>query len=138
MARSTPCSSTSAWLASEEPGLPVSAILCLPILFAAGMTLLDTLNSAATARAYAWALAAPTRRIAYNVAVTGASVLFAFVVGGTSLLGVVVRELDVSTGPLAAVASVNTGALGYALLATVLVLWSAAALWARATERRAV
>ncbi len=45
---------------SAASGLPVGAILCLPILFAAGMTLLDTLNGATTARAYAWALTAPT------------------------------------------------------------------------------
>jgi nickel/cobalt transporter (NiCoT) family protein len=117
-------------------GLPILAILCLPILFAAGMTLLDTLNGAATARAYAWALNAPARRVAYNVAVTGVSVLFALVIGTLSLLGVIVDEFSITGGPLATIASIDTALLGYALLATVLLAWAAAALWARSVERR--
>lgn len=121
---------------SAASGLPVGAILCLPILFAAGMTLLDTLNGAATARAYQWALTAPARRVAYNVAVTGVSVLFAFVIGVLSLTGVVVDELSITAGPLAAIAAIDTQYLGYALLVIVLTSWSAAALWARAVERR--
>ena len=121
---------------SAAGGLPIAAILCLPILFAAGMTLLDTINGAATARAYAWASAAPARRVAYNLAVTGVSVLFALVIGATSLLGVAARELNVTGGPLAAIGSVDTSSLGYVLLAVVLTTGSAAALWARAVERR--
>jgi high-affinity nickel-transport protein len=120
---------------SAASGLPVGAILCLPILFAAGMTLLDTLNGATTARAYEWALTAPTRRVAYNIAVTGVSVLFALVIGSLSLLGVLVDEFGIG-GPLADVASLDTGLLGYALLAVVLTTWAAAAAWARSVERR--
>lgn len=121
---------------SAASGLPIGAILCLPILFAAGMTLLDTLNGAATARAYAWAVDAPARRVAYNVAVTGVSVLFALGIGSLSLLGVIVDEFAITGGPLAAIAALETHYLGYALLGTVLASWSAATLWARAVERR--
>jgi len=121
---------------SAANGLPIVAILCLPILFAAGMTLLDTFNGAATTRAYSWALDAPARRVAYDIAVTGVSVLFALVIGAVSLLGVAARELDLSGGPLATFASLDMSRLGYALLATVLTTWCAAALWARSVERR--
>lgn len=121
---------------SAASGLPIGAILCLPILFAAGMTLLDTLNGAATARAYSWALNAPARRVAYNVAVTGVSVLFALGIGTLSLLGVIVDEFAITGGPLATIAALETEYLGYALLAIVLTSWSAAALWARSVERR--
>ncbi len=121
---------------SAASGLPIGAILCLPILFAAGMTLLDTVNGATTARAYAWALTAPARRVAYNVAVTGASVLFALVIGSLSLLGVAVDAFSIQGGPLRAIAALDTTYLGYALLSTVLLTWTAAALWARSVERR--
>ncbi|MEH3053073.1 MAG: hypothetical protein PGN13_03560 [Patulibacter minatonensis] len=120
---------------SAASGLPIGAVVCLPILFAAGMTLLDTLNGATTARAYEWALTAPTRRVAYNVAVTGVSVLFALIIGSLSLLGVLVEEFGIG-GPLAEIAALDTGLLGYALLAVVLTTWAAAAGWARSVERR--
>lgn len=112
-------------------GLPVLAILCLPILFAAGMTLLDTLNGAATTRAYDWALHEPAKRLAYNTGVTGVSVLFALVIGSLSLLGVIVQEFDITSGPLADLASVDLAQLGYALLAIILVSWAAAVIWWR-------
>ncbi|MBO9532678.1 MAG: hypothetical protein J7513_06875 [Solirubrobacteraceae bacterium] len=121
---------------SAASGLPVGAILCLPILFAAGMTLLDTLNGATTARAYSWALTAPARRVAYNVAVTGVSVVFALLIGSLSLLGVIVEEFSIDGGPLAAIAAIDTALLGYALLAIILMAWASAALWARSVERR--
>ncbi len=112
-------------------GIPVLAILALPILFAAGMTLLDTLNGAATTKAYDWALDQPARRLAYNTGVTGVSVLVALAVGTLSLLGVVVDQFDITGGPLAALASVDVAHLGYALLAIVLVSWAAAVIWWR-------
>lgn len=119
-------------------GLPAVAILALPILFAAGMTLLDTLNGAAMTRAYGWALGAPARRLAYNAAVTGTSVVFALVIGGLSLNGVVVEQLGIEHGPLAALAGIDVGQLGFALLAIILAAWLTAALWWRTTARRAV
>ena len=112
-------------------GLPVLAILCLPILFAAGMTLLDTLNGAATTKAYDWALHKPARRLAYNTGITGVSVLFALVIGSLSLLGVVVDQLHITGGPLAAIASIDVAQLGYALLTIILVSWGAAVVWWR-------
>ncbi|MEA2124816.1 MAG: nickel/cobalt transporter (NiCoT) family protein [Solirubrobacteraceae bacterium] len=69
-------------------GLPLYAILCLPILFAAGMSLLDTLDGAFMNFAYGWAFAEPARKLFYNVVVTGLSVAVALVVGGIELISV--------------------------------------------------
>jgi high-affinity nickel-transport protein len=67
-------------------GLPWYAIVCLPVLFAAGMTAFDTLDGVAMTFAYGWAQDRPQRRLFYNVAITGASVAFALLVGGAELL----------------------------------------------------
>jgi high-affinity nickel-transport protein len=69
-------------------GLPFYAILCLPILFAAGMSLLDTLDGVAMRFAYGWALERPLRRLSYDVTVTGLSVAIALLVGTAELLPV--------------------------------------------------
>jgi high-affinity nickel-transport protein len=55
---------------SAAAGLPWQAVLCLPVLFAAGMSLFDTLDGFFMTAAYGWALAAPLRRISYNLVVT--------------------------------------------------------------------
>jgi len=72
-------------------GLPVYAILCLPLLFAAGMSLLDTLQGSAMGRLYEWARAHPARRRRYDLAVTGASAVAALAIATlelTALAGV--------------------------------------------------
>ena len=69
-------------------GLPFYAILCLPILFAAGMSLFDTIDGAFMNFAYGWAFSQPVRKLFYNVTVTGLSVAVALVIGSIELLGV--------------------------------------------------
>ena len=51
-------------------GLPWYAILCLPILFAAGMTLFDTIDGSFMRFAYGWAFARPVRKVYYNMTIT--------------------------------------------------------------------
>jgi high-affinity nickel-transport protein len=79
-------------------GLPFYAILCLPILFAAGMTLFDTIDGAFMNFAYGWAFSRPVRKLFYNVAVTGLSVAVALVIGSIELLGVldVIPDIDLN------------------------------------------
>jgi high-affinity nickel-transport protein len=67
-------------------GVPVSAVLCLPILFAAGMTLLDTADGVLMRFAYGWAMTDPSRKALYNVTLTGLSVAVALGIGGVQLL----------------------------------------------------
>jgi nickel/cobalt transporter (NiCoT) family protein len=68
--------------------VPFLAILSLPLLFAAGMSLMDTLDGLCMARAYAWTLHNPRQRVTYNLTVTGASVVIAFAVGAVELVHV--------------------------------------------------
>ena len=74
--------------AGAAGGLPFYAILCLPILFAAGMTLFDTLDGMFMNFAYGWAFSRPVRKIFYNLAITGLSVAVALLIGGIELLAV--------------------------------------------------
>src|SRR6202035_5494627 len=62
-------------------GLPFYAILCLPILFAAGMSLLDTIDGSFMNFAYGWAFSKPVRKVFYNITITGLSVAVALVIG---------------------------------------------------------
>lgn len=72
--------------ASATAGLPWPAIMCLPVLFAAGMCLLDTIDGSFMNFAYGWAFANPVRKIYYNIVITGLSVAVALLVGTLELL----------------------------------------------------
>lgn len=118
--------------------LPWYAILTLPILFAAGMCLLDTADGVLMFHAYGWAQARPVRKLYYNLAVTGLSVAVALLIGGIELIGVLVDRLGITGGPLAAIASIDLGDLGYLVVGLFLFAWLAAiAVWKFAgLERR--
>jgi nickel/cobalt transporter (NiCoT) family protein len=98
--------------------LPVYAIFCLPVLFAAGMSLLDTLDGAFMAFAYGWAFAKPARKLYYNLTVTGLSVAVALGIGSVELLSAL------------GVASVDFGDVGYLVVGLFALTWLvAAAVW---------
>ncbi len=75
-------------------GLPWYAILCLPILFAAGMSLLDTIDGSFMNFAYGWAFSKPVRKVFYNLTITGLSVAVALVIGTIELGGLLAAELN--------------------------------------------
>ena len=79
-------------------GLPFYAILCLPVLFAAGMSLLDTIDGAFMGFAYDWALARPVRKLYYNLTITGLSVAVALGIGTIELLSVLTERLGLEGG----------------------------------------
>ena len=76
---------TTALLATQH--LPFYAILCLPILFTAGMSLMDTLDGIFMNFAYSWAFFNPVRKVYYNLAITGLSVAICFFIGTIEVLG---------------------------------------------------
>jgi high-affinity nickel-transport protein len=78
---------------SAAAGLPWYAILCLPVLFTAGMTLLDTIDGSFMNFAYGWAFSNPVRKIYYNITITGLSVAVALVIGSVELLGIFADQL---------------------------------------------
>ena len=110
--------------------LPIPAILCLPILFAAGMTLMDTTDGVLMAKAYNWAFVNPLRKIFYNLMTTSLSIVVALLIGTIQLAQVLIRVLDLD-GPAAAfIAGLEFGALGYVIVGLFLVGWGlSVALW---------
>jgi nickel/cobalt transporter (NiCoT) family protein len=107
-------------------GLPLYAIVCLPVLFAAGMTLLDTLDGAFMTFAYGWAFSKPVRRVFYNVAVTGLSVAVALIVGSIELVAVLADRLQLTGGVWDLVSGIDLNVVGYAIAALFLATWMAA------------
>ncbi|MGA2013459.1 MAG: HoxN/HupN/NixA family nickel/cobalt transporter [Solirubrobacteraceae bacterium] len=82
---------TTALLATQH--LPFYAIICLPILFTAGMTLMDTLDGIFMNFAYSWAFFNPVRKVYYNLAITGLSVSICFFIGTIEVLGVLPTQI---------------------------------------------
>ena len=110
--------------------LPWYAILVLPILFAAGMSLFDTADGVLMSRAYGWAFLKPVRKVFYNLAVTLLSVTVALVIGVLVLAGLVVERFDVDSGPLVWMASLDLGLVGFGMVGLFVVAWALAlAVW---------
>jgi len=104
-------------------GLPWWAILTLPVLFAAGMSLLDSIDGSFMNFAYGWAFAKPVRKIYYNITVTALSVAVALVIGVIELLSILTEKLDIAWGPLASVASLDLQYVGYGIIGLFVVTW---------------
>lgn len=116
--------------AAAASSLPWYAILCLPILFAAGMSLLDTLDGAFMSFAYGWAFAKPVRKIFYNVAVTALSVVVALLIGLIELISVLSDKLSLTGFPWDRISSLDLNYLGYAIVAGFVLTWAIAlAVW---------
>jgi nickel/cobalt transporter (NiCoT) family protein len=103
--------------------LPWYAILTLPILFAAGMSLLDTLDGVFMNVAYGWAFAKPVRKVYYNITVTALSVAVALAIGGIELASILVDQAGITSGPLAAVAAIDLTYVGYGIVAFFVLAW---------------
>jgi nickel/cobalt transporter (NiCoT) family protein len=110
--------------------LPWYAVLTLPVLFAAGMSLLDTVDGLFMTYAYGWADLRPVRKVYYNIAITGLSVAVALVIGGIELVSVVTEKLGIVTGPLAAIATLDLGDVGFLMVGMFVAAWVVAiAVW---------
>lgn len=104
-------------------GHPLYVVLCLPILFAAGMTLLDTADGAFMTVAYGWAFTEPVRKAFYNVAVTTMSVVVALAVGIVTLAQVLAERLGLDGGGWAGLARLDLGTVGYLVTGLVVLTW---------------
>jgi len=115
---------------AASSGLPFYAILCLPILFAAGMSLLDTIDGAFMNFAYGWAFSQPVRKLYYNITITGLSVAVALIVGTIELLSVLADRLSLSGGVWDAVAGLDLNVVGYVIFGVFVATWAIAlAVW---------
>ncbi|WP_393177335.1 HoxN/HupN/NixA family nickel/cobalt transporter [Nonomuraea marmarensis] len=110
--------------------LPWYAVLVLPVLFAAGMSLFDTADGVFMSRAYGWAFLKPIRKVFYNLTVTVLSVTVALVIGSVVLIGLIVERLGIESGPLAWIASWNLDYVGFGIVGLFLLTWVIAlAVW---------
>ncbi|MGV9270312.1 HoxN/HupN/NixA family nickel/cobalt transporter [Kitasatospora sp. NPDC003701] len=106
--------------------LPWYALLVLPVLFAAGMSLLDTIDGSFMNFAYEWAFSKPVRKIYYNLTVTGLSVVVALVIGSIELIGLLGEKLEITSGPVAWIGELDLNFVGYAIVGLFVLTWAAA------------
>jgi high-affinity nickel-transport protein len=110
--------------------LPFYCILVLPILFAAGMCLLDTGDGVFMNAAYSWAFARPVRKVFYNLTITAISVVVALAIGTIELTSVLADRLSITSGPVAAIANINLDYAGYAIVGLFMMSWlTALVIW---------
>jgi high-affinity nickel-transport protein len=107
--------------------LPWYALLVLPILFTAGMSVFDSLDGAFMGLAYDWAFLKPVRKVYYNITVTGLSVVVALVIGGIEIVGLLGERLRVTSGPIAWVDGIDLNHVGYAIVGLFALTWAGAA-----------
>lgn len=107
-------------------GMPLWSIMTFPLLFTAGMSLIDTTDGIAMLGAYGWAFVKPVRKLYYNITITSVSVVVALVIGGIEGLGLLAQEGNISGGPFwNFIDNLNNhfGYLGFAIIGIFLLSW---------------
>lgn len=107
-------------------GLPWYAILVLPLLFAAGMSLLDSLDGLFMSIAYDWAFLNPVRKVYYNLSITGLSVAVAFVIGTIELVSVLHDNAGWQNPVTNWVSNLNLNNVGFVIVALFIATWGVA------------
>lgn len=111
-------------------GLPWWAIMSLPLFFAAGMSLLDTIDGSFMNFAYGWAFSKPVRKVYYNIVITGLSVAVAFFIGGLEIMQVIAQQLNLTGGFWDYATDFNLNSAGYIIVAMFAFVWIVAlSLW---------
>ncbi|MBC3761206.1 HoxN/HupN/NixA family nickel/cobalt transporter [Quadrisphaera oryzae] len=114
-------------------GAPLVALLCLPVLFTAAMTLGDTANGLMMLRMYTAAQEDPARKITYNLVITGVGVLSGLLVGALAAASLLSEQLGVRGGLVGLLTSLDTEHAGYVLAGFFAVVFAASRLvWKRA------
>src|SRR5207249_3009899 len=104
-------------------GLPFLAVISLPLIFAAGMSLMDTADGAFMSHAYGWAFSSPVRKVYYNISVTSLSVAVAWLVGAIELLQVLATKLELHGPFWTLLAGLDLGRLGYVVVGLFAATW---------------
>jgi high-affinity nickel-transport protein len=125
--------------------VPFLAVLSLPILFAAGMSMMDTLDGAFMTHAYGWAFSNPIRKVYYNITVTSLSVTIALAIGTVELLQVLSVRLGWTGSFFDRLNGLDFGKIGYVVVGLFVVTWAISVViwkrgrieerWARLVER---
>ncbi|MFI9721125.1 HoxN/HupN/NixA family nickel/cobalt transporter [Streptomyces sp. NPDC052396] len=115
-------------------GLPWYAILCLPLLFAAGMSLFDTLDGTFMNFAYHWAFSNPVRKVYYNLTVTGLSIAVAFFIGTIELIGVLHEQLSLDDPVTGWISGIDLNNVGFVIVGLFVAVWACALLYWRVAK----
>ena len=110
--------------------MSLANIMVLPVLFTAGMTLVDTADGMIMVGAYNWALINPVRKLYYNLTITFVSVVVAVIVGGIEVAGLLKEQLNLSGGfwSLAEKLNDNFGVLGIVIVGVFVLTWIVSAI----------
>jgi len=108
---------------AAQNALPFTGIVALPVLFAAGMSLMDTADGIFMTNAYQWAFSTPLRKVYYNLTITTLSVIAAFFIGVIELVQVFSEKLNLSSGVWRWIQNLDISWMGYLLVILFLVSW---------------
>ncbi len=97
-------------------------VMVFPVLFTAGMSLIDTADGVMMLGAYGWALAEPARKLGYNLAITAGSVLVAALVGSVEALDLAAGS-GLSMPRWVGVLDTHGEIVGYLIVGGCAVLW---------------
>jgi nickel/cobalt transporter (NiCoT) family protein len=104
--------------------LPPLAIIALPFIFAAGMSMMDALDGIFMTKAYGWAFTSPLRKIYYNLTTTSISIFVALVIGTIQIINVLATKTNIDNyQPFTAIASVDLGGIGYFIVLSFVLAW---------------
>ena len=108
--------------------LPALAIIALPLIFAAGMTFMDTLDGVFMSKAYSWAFVNPVRKIYYNITTTSLSIFVAFVIGTIELLGLLSEQTGLAGQPWDTITAIDINLAGRVIVGVFFAVWIGAVL----------
>ena len=109
-------------------GIPWYASLCLPVQFAAGMSLLDTIDGSFVNFAHSWTFSNPVRKVFYNITITGLSVAAALIIGTVELLSIAAEKLSLHGAFWKWAGGIDLNSVGYAAVLLFVITWAAALL----------
>jgi high-affinity nickel-transport protein len=110
--------------AAGGSGMPMYLVMLFPLLFAAGMSLVDTTDSILMLGAYGWAFVKPVRKLYYNLNITLVSVLIALVIGTVEFLSIIVDKLGLTGGVWDWLGTMDFEVIGYIIIAIFVVSWA--------------
>jgi high-affinity nickel-transport protein len=110
---------------AAKSAIPLSGIMALPLLFAAGMSLLDTADGIFMTTAYRWAFRTPLRKVFYNLSITGVSIVAALAIGLIELAQIMTPKLGLTGGYWTWIQELDFGSLGYILVGIFILSWAA-------------
>ena len=116
--------------------VPLWSIMVFPLLFTAGMCLVDTTDGVVMLGAYGWAFVKPMRKLFYNMTITLVSFLIALVIGSLEALSIIATKLELDGGvwSYVNVLSDSSGVLGYVIIGLLVISWLASMIFYRVAK----